>query len=148
MVGARRATRVRFEFVFDVVHMFYMKTCSFRFARPRSLNEGLFCAREPEARYELSACGNCALCHPRYDRGYRTKHTVVDFSRAHHHKFVSGYEVVLNCSAVRSRVTEDQRLRCALVHVSLVLRIAQYYLCIDVPLWKGGLYRCNSQWSE
>ncbi|CAF4480332.1 unnamed protein product, partial [Rotaria magnacalcarata] len=33
-----------------------MKTCSLRYARPRTLNEGLFCLQEPEARYELSAC--------------------------------------------------------------------------------------------
>ncbi|CAF4036541.1 unnamed protein product [Adineta steineri] len=46
---------LEFFLQFDI-NMFYMKTCLFRFARPRSLNEGLFCLQEPEARYELAAC--------------------------------------------------------------------------------------------
>ena len=81
-----------------------MKTCSFRFARPRTLTEGLFCLQEPEARYELSACSNCALCYPQYDMQYRTKKSIVDFSQGHKHTFVNGYEAILNCSAVRSSV--------------------------------------------
>jgi hypothetical protein len=90
---------LEFFLQFDV-NMFYMKTCSFRFARPRTILEGLFCLQEPEARYELSACGNCALCYPQYNREHHRKKTVVDFSRAHAHTFVNGYQTILNCSAV------------------------------------------------
>jgi hypothetical protein len=84
----------------SLVNMFYMKTCSFRMAQPRLPNEGLICIREPEALYELTDCGNCALCFPNYSRRYRSKKTVVDFNRAHRHRFVNGYEAILNCPAV------------------------------------------------
>ena len=80
-------------------HLFYMKTCSFRFARPRTLQEGLFCLREPEARYDFTACGNCALCCPKYSMKYRAKPAIADFSPGHRHRFVNGYEVILNGSA-------------------------------------------------
>lgn len=86
-----------------LVHMFYMKTCSFPSARPRSLHEGLFCFQEPEARYELAACGNCALCYPQYPMTYRTKKSIVDFNQGYQHTFVNGYQVILNCSAVSGR---------------------------------------------
>ncbi len=92
----------RFMLYFDLVHMFYMKTCSFRFARPRSMNEGLFCIQTPEARYELVACGNRGLCYPQYDTTYRAKKSVVEFNQAHQHTFVNGYQTILNCSAVSS----------------------------------------------
>ncbi len=88
---------VSFRFL---VHLFYMKTCSFRHARPRSLQEGLFCLQEPEARYELEACANCALCYPLYDRQYRSRKSVVDFNQSHQHTFVNGYKSILNSSAV------------------------------------------------
>lgn len=87
-----------------------MKTCSFRHARPRSLNEGLFCQQEPEARYELTACGNCALCYPQYDRTYRSKKSIVDFSQAHKYTFLNGYEAILNCSAVKSICSNENFL--------------------------------------
>ena len=80
--------------------MFYMKTCPFRYARPRTVQEGLFCLQEPEARYELAACGNCGLCYPLYDMTYRTKKNIVEFSQGHKHTFVNGYETILNGSAV------------------------------------------------
>ena len=90
---------LEFFLQFDV-HVFYMKTCTFRFARPRMSLEGLFCVQEPEARYDLSACGNCALCYPNYNMEHRQKTSVVDFSQAHAHTFVNGYRTILNCSAV------------------------------------------------
>lgn len=77
-----------------------MKTCSYRHARPRTLNEGLFCLQQPEARYELAACGNCGLCYPQYDMTYRLKKSIVEFSQAHQHTFINGYQAILNCSAV------------------------------------------------
>ncbi|CAF3934669.1 unnamed protein product, partial [Rotaria sordida] len=89
---------LEFFLQFDV-NMFYMKTCSFRHARPRTLNEGLFCLQEPEARYELAACGNCALCYPQYDMKYRSKKSIIEFSQAHKYTFLNGYQAILNCSA-------------------------------------------------
>ncbi|CAF5153225.1 unnamed protein product [Rotaria sp. Silwood1] len=89
---------LEFFLQFDV-NMFYMKTCSFRHARPRTFNEGLFCLQEPEARYELVACGNCALCYPQYDMTYRLKKSVIEFNQAHQHTFLNGYQAILNCSA-------------------------------------------------
>ena len=80
--------------------MFYMKTCPFRHARPRTLNEGLFCLQEPEARYELLECANCGLCYPQYDMTYRTNKSIVKFNQAHKHTFINGYQAILNCSAV------------------------------------------------
>ena len=93
----------------DLVHMFYMKTCSFRFARPRSLHEGLFCLQTPEARYELVACGNCGLCYPQYDMTHRTNKYIVQFSQAHQHTFLNGYQSILNCSAVSGFFFEKLR---------------------------------------
>ncbi|CAF4588994.1 unnamed protein product, partial [Rotaria magnacalcarata] len=81
---------LKFFLQFDI-NLFYMKTCTFRYARPRTLDEGLFCLREPETRYELASCGNCALCYPQYDMTYRIKKTIVDFNQAHQHQFVNGY---------------------------------------------------------
>ena len=71
-----------------------MKTCAFRFARSRTMQEGLFCLQEPEARYDLTACGNCGLCYP------RGRKSVMKFSGAHRYRFLNGYESILNCSAV------------------------------------------------
>lgn len=79
---------------FHLVHLFYMKTCAFRFARPRTMEEGLFCLKTPEARYDLTACGNCGLCYP------RSRKSVVQFNQAHRYRFLNGYEAILNCSAV------------------------------------------------
>lgn len=90
---------LEFYLQFDI-NLFYMKTCSFRFARPRSFNEGLFCAQTPEARYELATCGNCALCYPQYDMTYRVQKYIVKFSQTYEHTFVSGYRTILNCSAI------------------------------------------------
>ena len=61
---------LEFYLQFDV-HLFYMKTCSFRFARSRTLQEGLFCLYEPEAR--------CGLCCPKYSLKYRTKQTMTSW---------------------------------------------------------------------
>ena len=83
-----------------LVNLFYMKTCTFRYARPRTLNEGLFCLQEPEARYEFASCGNCSLCYPQYDMTYRINKSIADFNQAHQHQFINGYRAILNCSAV------------------------------------------------
>ncbi|CAF1524614.1 unnamed protein product, partial [Adineta ricciae] len=46
------------------VDLFFMKTCSYRSAKPRSNDEGLYCINEPEARYSLLPCNDCSLCQP------------------------------------------------------------------------------------
>ncbi|CAF1457059.1 unnamed protein product [Rotaria sordida] len=76
-----------------------MKTYSFRHARSRTMNEGLFCLQEPEVQCELVACGNCGLCYPQYDMKYRSKKSILEFNQAHKHTFLNGYQAILNCSA-------------------------------------------------
>ena len=81
-----------------------MKTCSFRDARPRSVDEGIFCGiNEPEARYSMTPCQDkdCNCCYP-YDGYEPTKPwTVVDFATSSTHRFLNGYTTYLNCPAVR-----------------------------------------------
>lgn len=128
---------LEFFLQFDV-NVFYMKTCAFRFARPRMILEGLFCIQEPEARYELSACGNCALCYPRYNREHhRLNASVVDFSQAYVHTFVNGFRTILNCSAVS--VHPPVSFSLSLLCVALVLSHAQRCLRAHVSMWPSRL---------
>ena len=94
-----------------LVERFDMKTCSFRGARPLpSPRHGLFAFGECRARYGLIPCQRptCDFCSPsagisaiRRRRQERTvAEPVVHFSSAHKHRFVSGYEAILNCPAV------------------------------------------------
>lgn len=111
-----------------------MKTCLLRFARPRLSSEGLFCLQTPEAGYELTACGNCALCYPQYDMRYRTNKSIVQFSQTHRHTFVNGYQSILNCSAVSSRRMVYSSLSgvlCIVVDMSHT----QCDLCLDMSMW-------------
>lgn len=124
-----------------LVNLFYLKTCSFRFARPRTMSEGLFCAQEPEARYELTACGNCGLCYPQYDRSHRTNKSVVEFSEAHQHTFLNGYRAILNCSAV-SPLAPPSLVVLRHFLVVVVVPYPEHHLCIDVSMWKIRIYRC------
>ncbi|CAF1196813.1 unnamed protein product [Rotaria magnacalcarata] len=78
------------------VDLFYMKTCSFRDAQPRSSTEGIFCSTIPECRYTMTACGNCKLCSTSIDIPYRQQVPVL-FNRYERHRFVNGYESILNC---------------------------------------------------
>ena len=91
---------IRFFFSVDI---FYMKTCSFREAEPRSILEGLFCGKdEPKAPYELTPCNNlfCPCCHPRNHWRKSQSWSVVDFQSSSMHQFVNGYTTYLNCPAV------------------------------------------------
>ena len=75
-----------------------MKTCSFRGAEPRSINEGLFCGKdEPQERYTMVPFGDllCSCCHPG-----NPSWSVVDFVSSGMHQFVNGYTTYLNCPAV------------------------------------------------
>ena len=85
--------------------MLYMKTCSYRGAQPRSINacntEGLFCVDPPEARYGLLPCtrDHCRYClKPNHLTG--RPEPVVTYYPSHYHKFLNGYQVILNCPAV------------------------------------------------
>ncbi|CAF1431374.1 unnamed protein product [Adineta steineri] len=82
--------------------LFFMKTCSFRNAKPSLYNHhGIFCIDEPKALYGLEPCEQvtCRFCFPIQDvliRG-RQNQPVVQFSSAQKHRFVNGYEAILNC---------------------------------------------------
>ncbi len=90
-------------FVYVLVDLFYIKTCSYGGAQPRSDTEGLFCGtNEPEARYSMDPCENhfCLCCHP-YNQSKKTQSwTVVDFESSSTHRFTNGYTTYLNCPAV------------------------------------------------
>ncbi|CAF3631241.1 unnamed protein product [Rotaria sp. Silwood1] len=71
-----------------------MKTCSFRGALPRSLDEGLFCKSHlPAVLYALQPCDqmSCSLC--------ETPSTTVHFNSYRAHRFVNHYYAILNCPA-------------------------------------------------
>ena len=82
-----------------------MKTCSYRGAQPRSLNqghsEGLFCVHPPEARTSFLPCTHepCRCCWERRDLTGRPQ-PCVRFSPVHSYQFLNGYQVLLNCPAV------------------------------------------------
>ncbi|CAF1193429.1 unnamed protein product [Rotaria sordida] len=88
-----------FEFFLQIdVDLFYMKTCSFRDAQPRSITEGIFCSNIPDCLYTMSRCGDCNLCQQSNDINYRQQAPVL-FNRYERHRFVNGYESILNCPA-------------------------------------------------
>jgi hypothetical protein len=78
--------------------LFFMKTCSFRNALPRSEDEGLFCIDEPDSRYGLSPCNNCSLCVPSSD-DTRRQHPTIRFGPSQKFLFVNSYQTILNCPA-------------------------------------------------
>ena len=75
-----------------------MKTCSFRNAKPRSIDEGLFCIDEPDVRYGLSPCNNCVLCVPSQNQNQRVQPTI-RYGPSQKFRFVNGYQSILNCPA-------------------------------------------------
>lgn len=80
------------------VDLFYMKTCNFREARPRSLDEGIFCREPPICLYAMTACGSCSLCSRSYELTGRQQ-SPVKFNQYQVHRFVNGYESILNAPA-------------------------------------------------
>ena len=82
-----------------------MKTCTFRESQPRRLvrqnneQEGLLCEIEPCARYGMMPCGNrqCFLCQSIKSK---SSSVVIEFSDKQIHRFINGYQAILNCSAV------------------------------------------------
>ena len=86
-----------------LVDLFYMKTCSFRGASPRSATEGLFCGeQDPQARYRMASCHNfyCLCCYPLNSWKRSDSWPVVDFPSSSMHRFLNGYTTYLNCPAV------------------------------------------------
>ena len=86
-----------------IADLFYMKTCSFRGAEPRSINEGLICDYEaPEVVYRMTPCGDpsCLCCYPCNIDKRNQSWPVIDFASSGVHRFVNGYTTYLNCSAV------------------------------------------------
>ncbi len=91
-----------------------MKTCSFRGARPYLPQQyhhyhGLFCYDEPQIRYGMTSCQQrtCHFCFPlpeimtiRVRQQQQQYEAVVPFLLAQKHRFVNGYEAILNCPTV------------------------------------------------
>ena len=86
-----------------------MKTCSFRGARTDYRRQpGLFCRDAPQAQYGMIQCQQrtCHFCFPLQDiqavrLRQQTYVSVVKFSSAQKHRFLNGYEAILNCPTVR-----------------------------------------------
>ena len=86
--------------------VFFMKTCAFRDALPALYNHrGIFCVHPPQAHYGMTPCQgvSCRFCFPNPDIsiGVRQQQPVVQFTSAQTHRFVNGYEAILNAPAVR-----------------------------------------------
>ena len=81
------------------VDLFYMKTCSYSDAQPRSFNEGIFCLGPPQCLYAMSKCGHCDLCtsfhHTDHDHVCQQQSPVL-FDNYNRHRFVNGYESIIN----------------------------------------------------
>ncbi|CAF1444491.1 unnamed protein product [Adineta steineri] len=72
--------KIALEFYLQIdVDVFFMKTCSFRGAEPRSAHEGLFCYDLPDARYGLFECGNCPLCKPSHNTMRHRQQPIIQF---------------------------------------------------------------------
>ena len=76
-----------------------MKTCSYRHATPRSVDEGLFCQDEPESQYGFLPCNNCSLCVPYHETSIREQQLTVRFGPNQKFRFINGYQAILNCRA-------------------------------------------------
>ncbi|CAF1346263.1 unnamed protein product [Rotaria sordida] len=84
------------------VDLFYMKTCSYRGAQLRIVNEkSLFCLSEAQAQYGMTQCNqrSCCLCYPSYKLIYRQHQPIVQFGSYQQHTFINGYRSILNCPA-------------------------------------------------
>ncbi len=94
---------IHFLFCSFSVDSLFMKTCSFRGSHPRSTSDGLFCLDPPDTRYLMLPCTNslCPCCYQSLDISRRHEPSV-RFASEQAHQFVNGYQVYLNCHAVRS----------------------------------------------
>ena len=92
------------EFYLQIdVDLFYMKTCSFRGAQPRLKEEGLFCSIVPECHYAMERCKKCVFCESSAENAnYRQEQQQqqpcpIQFNMHRKHRFVNGFESILNC---------------------------------------------------
>ncbi|CAF1670697.1 unnamed protein product [Adineta ricciae] len=93
------------EFYLQIdVDLFYMKTCSFRSAQPRSKEEGLFCSNVPDCHYTMERCNKCILCQSsagnvnyQHEQEQQQQSCPIQFNMRRRHRFVNGYESILNC---------------------------------------------------
>ena len=86
-----------------LVDVFYMKTCSFRRAELRSIDEDLFChGNEPERKYRMTNCTGtpCSCCFPCYQWDKSQQWPVIDYTASSSHRFLNGYTTYLNCPVV------------------------------------------------
>ncbi|CAF1033361.1 unnamed protein product [Adineta steineri] len=85
------------EFYLQIdVDLFYMKTCTYRQAEPRLKDEGIYCTINPQCRYWMTPCRCCALCYE-HNQPTNNKQYSVQFNLYQKHRFVNGYESILNC---------------------------------------------------
>ena len=123
-----------------LVDIFYMKTCSFRGAQPRSLVEDLFCQEnEPEIKYGMTTCPgtSCSCCFPRYQWDKSQQWSVIDLTTSSFHRFINGYTTYLNCPVVSPiLLTEIFSWLIIVVYAYLDLFDEEYNLCNDMSLWQ------------
>ena len=74
-----------------------MKTCSYNDAQPRLIDdhhhsEGIFCRLPPQTRYSFLPCEHeqCPYC----------SSSALKCESSNSYRFLNGYQVILNCSAV------------------------------------------------
>ena len=94
-------------YFFILVSCFYMKTCTFRKAKPRLQYEGIFGSRQPEARYGMKQCQDksCRFCYERIDLTNRWQ-PAIHFTDNQVHRFVNNYQVYLNCDVVSIKLNQ------------------------------------------
>lgn len=93
---------IALEFFLQIdIHLFYMKTCSYRGAVPVSNEISLVCQYEPQIRYGMSRCNQttCHLCYPSYKLTYRHDQPIIEFESNASHQFINSYRSILNCPA-------------------------------------------------
>jgi len=94
------------SFSSTLVDLFYLKTCSFRQAKP--IEETIFCSNTPEIRYHFTPCqkSTCSCCRPLFSRISSTEQIPaappLPFYNQGKYQFLNGYQTILNCPAVNS----------------------------------------------
>lgn len=86
-----------------------MKTCQWRNALPRSILEGLFANRIPEAHYGMKQCRDqsCRFCYERLDLTKRIE-PAMNFSNEQLHQCVNHYQIYLNCHVVSHTIETNK----------------------------------------
>ncbi len=93
---------IALEFFLQIdIHLFYMKTCSYRQAIRVPNENSLFCMSEPQIRYGMTRCNRttCCLCYPCYKLTDRPDQPIIQFGPNQQHQFINKYRSILNCPA-------------------------------------------------